>query len=131
MNKFIAKSLLIWLSITPLAILNGIFRETVLIPAAGALAYPLSSVLLALCIFIVSYIFIPLLGTADKITYRKVGIIWVLATLVFETALGLVMGMTFDEIMRAYDVTTGNLWLFIVVFIGYVPVIVAKMRKLL
>lgn len=58
-NKFIAKSLLIWLSITPLAILNGGLREYILLPQLGAIAFPISGLLLLLCIFIVSYIFIP------------------------------------------------------------------------
>ena len=128
--SFIAKSLIIWFSITPLAILNGALRENLLIPMVGAFAYPISGILLSLCIFIVSYIFIPRLGTADKQTYVKMGIVWVLATLIFETLLGLIMGNSFAEILEAYNVSTGNLWLFIVIFIGFVPTIVARMKKL-
>ena len=129
-KHFISKSLLIWLSITPLAILNGILRESLLLPALGTPAYPISGVLLALCIFVVSYIFIPRLGPANKQAYVKMGIVWVLATLIFETLLGLVMGLSFNEILGAYNFLTGNLWLFVVVFIGFTPIIVAKIKRL-
>ena len=131
MNKsFIAKSLLIWLSITPLAILNGVLRESLLLPMFGAFAYPISGVLLSLCIFIVSYIFIPRLGTANKQTYIQMGLVWVLATLIFETLYGLIMGNSLIEILEAYNVFTGNLWLFIVIFIGFTPAIIARIKKL-
>ena len=40
MNRFLAKSLLIWLSIAPLAFLNGALRELVLIPVLGAALMP-------------------------------------------------------------------------------------------
>ena len=127
---FILKSLLIWLSIIPLAFLNGILRGYLLLPVLEAFAYPISGVLLALCIFIVSYIFIPRLGSANKQAYIKMGIVWVFATIIFETLLGIIMGLSFREILEAYNFLTGNLWLFVVVFIGFVPVIVAKMKEL-
>ena len=130
-KKFIAKSLLIWLSITPLAILNGALREALLLPALGAAAYPVSGALLALCVFIVSYLFIPRLGVASKQTFIKTGIVWVIATLIFETLLGLAMGASFAEILSAYHICTGNLWLLIVILIGFIPIIIANMRKLI
>ena len=56
----IKKSLLIWLAVIPLAILNGGLREKVIIPLIGAkYALPLSGVLLCLMMFILCYIFIP------------------------------------------------------------------------
>jgi hypothetical protein len=131
MNKtFIAKSLLIWLSITPLAILNGALREYLLLPLLGTSAYPLSGILLAMCIFIVSYILIPRLGRGDKRAYITMGLVWVLATLIFETLVGIIIGTSFIEMLETYNIFTGNLWLFIVILIGFIPTIVAKMKKL-
>ena len=130
MDKHIAKSMLIWLSITPLAILNGGLREYVLLPRLGAIAVPISGILLTLCIIVVSYIFLPRLGSAKKSTYVKMGIIWLIATVVFEFMVGVVTKTPLSEMLRAYDFTTGNLWLFIVIFIGFVPTIVAKLKRL-
>lgn len=126
------KSMLIWLVITPLAILNGALREIIFIPALGEqLAYPVSGLLLCLFIFIVSYILIPKLGKGTGGTYIKIGIIWILATIIFETVYGLLAGWTLDELLNAYNITTGNLWLLIVIFIGFTPWFIAKIRRLI
>jgi len=130
-KKIILKSLLIWLCITPLAVLNGIFRETVLIPALGAFAHPVSGILLTLCIFTVAYLLIPRLGKADKPTYVKMGLLWIVATLIFEILVGIVENTSPAEMLEEYNIFSGNLWLLIVIFVGFVPVITAKRRKLI
>jgi hypothetical protein len=125
----ILKSMLIWLAIVPLAILNGALREGVLEPLIGSkLANPVSCAVLCLLIFVVSFVFIPRLRKGTNVAYIKIGLLWVLATVVFETVLGLLMGMPLSEIISAYNVTTGNFWLLVVVFIGFAPTIVAKIK---
>ncbi|MCL2327694.1 MAG: hypothetical protein FWC39_04180 [Bacteroidetes bacterium] len=128
----IKKSLLIWLSIIPLAILNGALRQEILSPWLGeSIARPLSGVILCLLIFIVSWIFIPRIGKGDQKTYWKIGVVWIASTIVFETILGLAMGNTCAELIQAYDITTGNIWLLVVLFIGVVPWLVVKRKKLI
>jgi hypothetical protein len=127
----IKKSILIWLSIVPLVILNGALRETFLTPWLGENnAQPISGIILCLLIFIVSLIFIPRIGKGEQKTYWKIGILWIVLTIVFETVLGLAMGNSFSELLRAYDITTGNLWLIIVIFIGIAPWLVAKIKRI-
>jgi len=127
----IKKSILIWLSIIPLAILNGAFRETFLIPWIGEFyAQIISGIYLCLLIFLISFIFIPKIGKGGEKTYLKIGVLWILLTIVFETILGLVTGMNFSEIFKAYDVTTGNLWFFVVLFTGVVPWLMAKVKRI-
>jgi hypothetical protein len=128
-NKIIAKSLLIWFSITPLAMINGAFREYILSPRLGIFAQPVSGLLLAICIFTVSYLFIPRLGLANKQTYIRMGIVWVFATIIFETLLGAAMGLPFSKILMSYNILTGNLWLLIVIFMGFVPYLAVKLKK--
>jgi len=123
------KSILIWLSIIPLAILNGGLREAFLTPQFGEFfTQIISGIILILLIFIVSFIFIPRIGKGTPKTYWRIGILWVVLTLVFETIFGLAMGNTLTELLKAYDITTGNLWLLVVLFIGIVPRLVAKIR---
>jgi len=69
-------------------------------------------------ILLISLIFIPKLGKGTWKTYVKIGLVWLILSVLFETALGLVMGQTMPEIIKAYDVTTGNMWLIMVLFIG-------------
>ena len=53
MKKYVF-AFLIWVMIIPIAILNGGFREYVLVKFGG-LARPLSGIILSVCIFIVAY----------------------------------------------------------------------------
>jgi hypothetical protein len=127
----IKKSILIWLSIIPLAILNGGLRETFLTPRLGeSCAQPISGLILCLLIFIVSFIFIPRIGKGEQKMYWKIGLLWVVLTIVFETGFGLAIGNSFGKLLKAYDITTGNLWLIVVVFIGIAPWLVAKIKRI-
>ena len=128
----IRKSILIWLLMIPLAILNGGFREVFLTPRLGeSYAQPISGIILLLLIFLGSFISIPRIGKASQKKYWIIGILWVALTIVFETTLGLAMGDTFEKLFKAYDVTTGNLWLLVVLFTGVAPWLVAKIKQII
>ena len=126
----ILKSMLIWLSIIPLAIANGALREGLLVSLIGdKFANPISGIILCILIYTVSFIFIPKLGKGTKKTYLAIGLLWFFSTVIFETGLGLFMGIAFIEIINAYNITTGNIWLIVVIFTGFVPYLVAKIKK--
>ena len=127
----IKKSVLIWLSIIPLAILNGALRESFLNPSIGeSFAQPVSGLILCLLIFIVSLIFIPRIGRGKEKTYWKIGILWIVLTIVFETIFGIAIGNSFSELLKAYNIATGNLWLIVVIFTGISPWLVAKIKRI-
>jgi hypothetical protein len=120
------------LAIIPLAILNGGLRDTVINPLIGEkYGLPLSGILLCLMIFIVCWFFIPRIGRGTAKTYRIIGLWWVLLTVLFETVFGLLTGDAFTELVKAYDISTGNLWLLVVLFTGTAPWLTAKTRKLI
>ena len=96
-----------------------------------AFSWIIGGIALCLLIFIVSLIFIPRIGKGGQKTYWKIGILWIVLTIAFETIFGLVMGNSFDELLKAYDITTGNLWLLIVLFIGIAPYLTAKIKQLI
>ena len=128
----IKKSVLIWLAIIPLAVLNGFLREEVIVPLIGLkYALPVSGMALCLLIFLVTLTFLPRIGKGNGKTYRNIGIVWVILTVVFEFAMGLFAGYTFGELLNAYDITTGNLWLLVVVFTGAAPWLVAKLKRII
>jgi uncharacterized membrane protein YhaH (DUF805 family) len=128
----IKKSLLIWLAIIPLAILNGGLREMLLNPLMGEkYGQMLSCALLCLIIFALCWFCIPRIGRGTAKTYWIIGLWWVILTVLFETGFGLLIGHTFAELVKAYDVATGNLWLLVVLFTGIVPWLTAKTRKLI
>ena len=53
MKKYL-QAVAIWMIIIPIAILNGALRESVLIKL-GAIALPLSGIILSFCIFLVAF----------------------------------------------------------------------------
>lgn len=130
--KIIYKSLLIWAAIIPLAIINGIFREAALnLVMSAYAAMVVSGILLSLFIIALTIIFIPKIGRTDAATYIKMGLVWILATVVFEFAFGFAGGEEFSQMIKAYDITTGNLWLLVVLTTGASPWIAAKARKII
>ena len=127
----IVKSILIWLTIIPLAILNGGLRENILDPMIGKeIANPISCFILCCLIFLVTFIFLPRLGRGTVKQYIIMGLLWILLTIVFETTLSLFMGLKFKEIINSYNITTGNFWLLVVIFIGFTPLLVSKIRRI-
>ena len=128
----IKKSLLIWLAIIPCAILNGALREIVINPLIDErFGLPLSGVLLCMILFVLCWFGIPRIGRGTAKTYWIIGLLWIVLTILFETGFGLLTGDTLLELIRAYDVTTGNLWLLVILFTGIAPWLTAKMRKLI
>ena len=128
-GKTLAKAMLIWLGIVPLAILNGILREALLGSLLGNAALPLSGVLLCGLILLWSLWRIPRLGVQPDRVYRQIGLLWLAATLLFETGMGLADGSSLTELLAAYDLRTGNLWLLVVLTTGCAPWIAAHLRQ--
>lgn len=128
----IKKSVLIWLAIIPLAIMNGAFREEVLTPLLGKdRSMPLSGILLCLLILLVAYIFIPRLGKGSVKQYILMGMTWLVMTVGFEFALGyFFMDKSIEDLISAYNISTGNLWLVVVLFTAIVPWLSARLRKI-
>lgn len=129
----VLKSLWIWVAIIPLAIINGIMRESVLVPLIGeSYALPMSGISLCIMIFGVCLFGIPRLGPGSSRTYGIMGVLWVLMTIAFEFVFGMWgAGKSFAELIKAYDITTGNLWSMIVLFVGVSPLLTAKIKRLL
>jgi len=128
----IKKSLFIWLALIPLAILNGGLREMVINPLMGAeYGQPISCFSLCLLLFVLCWFFIPKIGRGTAKTYLIIGLLWIALTVLFETCLELLTGNTFVGVLKTYDITSGNLWLLVVLFTGIAPWLTAKTRKLI
>ena len=67
MKKYIM-AILIWIMIIPIAIVNGGFREYILVKL-GILARPLSGIILSVCIFVVAYFLVPKIKKCVKRDY--------------------------------------------------------------
>ena len=119
--KKIVPAFLFWLSFIPFAIANGLFREMILQPRIGGYALPVSGLLFIMYIFAVTFVFLPRLGLRSRGHAAGIGLLWMGLTIAFECGLGLFMGQSLLMLLKQYDITTGNLWAFIVLAMGVAP----------
>lgn len=122
------QAVFIWILIIPLAILNGGFRENILYKLGDA-ALPLSGIILSVCIFAVAFLLIPKIKNCKKRDYFVFGLMWFLLTNVFDLLMYLSDGGGVADLLRSYNVLTGNLWVVVVLTTLFAPMIAAKIKK--
>ena len=128
--KFVVKTLPVWLMIIPLAMLNGMARDCLMQPLLGVFALPVSGLTLCVLVLTLTWLFVPRLGIKDLRQLALVGLVWALLAIVFECLLGFALGRSWADLLAAYDMSSGNLWLLVVVCVGCAPWLAAKMRGL-
>ena len=128
MKKYVF-AFLIWVMIIPIAILNGGFREYVLVNL-GVLVRPLSGIILSVCIFIVAYLLVPKIKNCVKRDYIIFGIMWFILTNLFDLSSYIKAGDGFAGLLQSYNIFTGNLWLLVVLSALFSPIIVMKIKEI-
>ena len=124
MKKYL-QAFAIWVAIIPIAILNGGLRENVLFKF-GAIAQPLSGIILAVCIFIMAYIFIPKIKGCKKLDYILFGVIWFIFTNLFDLSAYIMSGEGIAGLLKSYDITTGNTWVLVALSALISPAVVGN-----
>jgi hypothetical protein len=128
-EAIVLKALAIWLVILVLAIANGLLRESVLFPAFGnPLSLVLSGLLLCALIIFVAYLSLPWLEINRSGQLWAVGLGWLALTLVFEFSFGIMQGKSFSELLEAYTLRGGNLWVVVLATTALAPYLAAKLR---
>ncbi len=124
------KAAVIWLLILVCAVLNGAFREAVLLPRFGTpVALVLSGVLLAVLILVVSFASIGWLGPRNTPQSLRVGLFWLCLTLAFEFGFGrLVEHRGWSELLEAYTFKDGNLWPLVLAVTFFAPLAAFRVR---
>jgi len=127
----LCKAAAIWLLILLLAVLNGGFREAVLLPSMGKpLAFVLSGILLSACIVVVSFVLVPRMGRLSTAQSLNLGLLWVGLTLVFEFSFGrLIQGRPWHELLQAYTFKDGNIWPLVIVVTFFAPLLAVRFGK--
>ncbi len=127
MKKYVL-AFLIWVMIIPIAILNGGFREYVLVKLGG-LAHPLSGIILSVCIFIVAYLLVPKIKNCVKRDYFWFGVMWFILTNLFDLSAYIKSGEGFAGLLKSYNILTGNTWLLVVLTVLFAPMLVMKIKE--
>lgn len=103
----------IWVVMAVVAVLNGGFREVILIPRVGDyLGHVLSTALLVAAILLVSFAYFQ----RTPIEYSTlelvlVGIFWTVLTVGFEFLVGYVEGTPVSVTLGQYNVLAGQVWI--------------------
>lgn len=126
-NMMIKKYTLAWFGMMLLAILNGTLRDFGYKPFTGALAaHQISTLTLILLLFAYIYILEKKMPIATAKQAWIIGILWLLMTEVFEFGLGLRRGASWHELLHAYNICAGQVWIFVPLFILTAPALCRK-----
>lgn len=117
MKSIYLYGIIVWFIILFLAVVNGIIRDQTY------KSNQLSSIILSLAIFIVTFLFLKI-GTysEDAKTYLLLGLMWMILTVAFEFLFfHYVTGHSWEELLSNYNILEGNLWLIVVLSTGVAP----------
>lgn len=129
MKKYL-KALGIWFLIVPLGILNGGLRIYITEPLLGGMAQPISGIILSIMIFIVAYLLIPKIGKCKARDYIYIGISWAILTNILDLLITMIEKRPISDFFEMYDITTGNLWIIVVLAALISPIIVSKIKMM-
>jgi hypothetical protein len=103
----------VWLVLAVVAVLNGGFRETVLIPRVGEYAgHVISTALLVAAILVVSFLYFQWTTLAySRAELVLVGVLWTVLTVGFEFLVGYVEGTPVSVTLGQYNVFAGQVWI--------------------
>ena len=128
--RTLLKSVLAWIVILSLAILNGTLRDMVLVHALGpALARGVSGVVLCSVILAAAALAAPWLAKPPPRSFWWIGALWLVLTLAFETAVGYAEHQSWQRLLDAYTFQGGNLWPLVLVTTLIAPWVGARVRK--
>jgi len=119
----IKKYLLAWIPMIFLAILNGGLRDfTYAQMVSQAHAHQISTVTLISVFTIYVWFLGRIWPLASLRQAALVGTVWLTLTVAFEFAIGLfISGLSWEEMFRAYDLSSGNLWILVPLAVALLP----------
>jgi hypothetical protein len=110
-----------------LAILNGAFREAVLLPSVSTpVAFLLSGLFLCALIAVVAFTLARWLKLTGVSRCLAVGSLWLGLTLIFEFGLGIAQGRSWTEMLAAYAFEDGNIWPVVLVVTFVAPLVAGR-----
>lgn len=124
--------LLAWLPMVGIAVANGAFREAWLVPQLGEHQGRQASTLL-LIVFLVGYVAVVMRiwPAASSRHAAAIGALWLVLTLAFEFLLGrFVSGLSWREMLAAYDLASGRLWALVPLSVAVAPWVFYRLYRL-
>lgn len=125
------RAVIVWSGIAVLAVLNGGFRESVLVPRMSEpAARAISTLILSAVILIVALATIGWMTPAPARDAWRIGLLWLGLTLAFEVLAGhYLFGVPWRRIAADYNVLQGRLWPLALLVTLVAPAAAAALRK--
>ena len=122
------KSLGIWVILAVSAIVVATFRIGVLLPPFGEqTAHQLGTVIFLVVQFIIIFFFIKKLKIKDIKTLLRIGLFWIVLTILFEFCFAhYVIGHPWEKLFADYNLFIGRLWLIVLINNIAAPIISGK-----
>jgi hypothetical protein len=135
MKKLISQSILTWVLFMPIAILNGIIRETTYKNLVGDFtAHQISTIPAIIGFLVLAYFMLHKhIHIAKTWQLFFIGFSWFFVTIIFEFSFGhFVDGNTWKSLINDYNLSQGRLWiLFLIneIFTPYIIKIITSSQK--
>jgi hypothetical protein len=127
----IVRAVLVWLLLLVLAVANGFFRESLLVPQMGAGGgRVVSTLLLSALILGATWLTIGWIAPPTPGAAAAIGFAWLLLTLAFEFGFGRATGKSWSELLADYDVLSGRIWPLVLVVTTVAPWLTGRLRGL-
>lgn len=109
------RAFFVWLVLLVLAVLNGTFRQAVLLPRLGdGMAHVVSTLLLSAIIFALAFFSIRYIHPQTAGDARLVGLLWVVLTVAFEFGAGhYLFGNPWPKLLADYNLAAGRIWVLV------------------
>ncbi len=124
------KYFIAWFPMIILAIVNGFFREKVLVEKLNELqAHQMSTISMILLFGIYVWILFKIWPAESSKQALFIGLLWLMLTVIFEFLFGhYVMGHTWDKLLHDYNILEGRVWILILVWITISPYVINQLK---
>ena len=126
----LARALVVWIGLAVCAVLNGGFRESVLVPRLSeTAARAVSTLMLSAIILVVSALTIEWISARPHLDAWRIGTLWLIMTLVFEFVGGhYLFRVAWHQIFAEYNIFGGRIWMLALVVTLIAPAAAAAMK---
>jgi hypothetical protein len=127
----IRRALGVWVLLAFLMSLNGVFRETVLVPTVQRRAADAASAVMGMAVIlgVTRFFLIKFAGRSDAHAWRLASL-WTSLTVAFEFLFGhYVDGKSWKELIENYTIWRGHLWPVVLLSLFLAPFLWTRKRK--
>jgi hypothetical protein len=125
------KFLITWIPGIPIAIINGLIRNSLYQKFLSELhAHQLSAVSFALFFSIYVWYILKWIRLSSIQDAVLLGLVWLSLTIAFEFLFGhYVMGHSWSKLFHDYNLLAGRVWIFVLIWITIIPIVLQSVQQ--